>query len=461
MLLLPAIALAAPATARAQDAGPQARKYALLVAVRFYRHAALPDLKYPENDVEELARLLQAGSAGFRVTLLTSTRGRADAAARPTAANIRAALKGMLDRATKHDTVVVALAGHGLQQKVADPNDPKKVAEDAFFCPADARPSDSTDRKELTRTLLSLRELFGQLKDSGAGVKLLLVDACRNDPNTARGLDLDTLPRPPRGTAALFSCSSGQRAYETAKLGGGHGVFFHFVLEGLRGKAKNRDGEVTWDDLSGYVKRQVTRQVPRIIGGGARQAPHLVADLTGDSPVLVRTSPGAAALARGRIHLARQEYAQAIQALNEAVRLDSDEPRAYACRALALAMRRHHLDAVADANDALRLDPGLTLAYAVRGMAQAELGQPDAALADYTEALRLGSGNAALHHLRGNVNLRLKRYAQAVADYSRAIHLDPRHANAYAGRGRAYQGLGDARRAKADLGRARRLGGER
>ncbi len=31
------------------------------------------------------------------------------------------------------------------------------------------------------------------------------------------------------GVAALFSCSPGQRAFESKKAGGGHGIFFHFV----------------------------------------------------------------------------------------------------------------------------------------------------------------------------------------------------------------------------------------
>jgi hypothetical protein len=116
-------------------------------------------------------------------------------------------------------------------------------------------------------------------------VKLLLVDACRNDPASGRSLDAESLPRPPRGTAALFSCSSGQRAFETDKLR--HGVFFHFVLEGLKGKARVEDDEVTWDDLARYVKRQVSRETPKLVGGGARQTPHEIRDLRGESPALL------------------------------------------------------------------------------------------------------------------------------------------------------------------------------
>src|SRR5262249_48586773 len=47
----------------------------------------------------------------------------------------------------------------------------------------------------------------------------------------------------PGGVAALFSCKPGQFARETDTLK--HGVFFHFVLQGLRGEAKNGDGGVS------------------------------------------------------------------------------------------------------------------------------------------------------------------------------------------------------------------------
>jgi formylglycine-generating enzyme required for sulfatase activity len=116
------------------------------------------------------------------------------------------------------------------------------------------------------------------------------VDACRDDPAAGRKVDVDNVPRPPKGTAALFSCASGQRAFETDKLGGkGHGLFFHFVLEGLRGEAKNLDGEVSWDDLTTYVRRQVPRTVVKVIREGAQQSPHLVSNLV-NSPVLVPAS---------------------------------------------------------------------------------------------------------------------------------------------------------------------------
>jgi TPR repeat protein len=279
LLSLSAVAFVLLSTAQAQT--DKGNRYALLVGVREYHHDSLPDLAHTENDVEELSEVLTA--SGYKVAVMTCTRGKKRAFAQPTAKNIRDLLGRILKRVTKHDTVLVALAGHGIQARVAVGG---KEKEESFFCPTDARPRDTTDLKVLSETMISLAEVFKELEESGAGVKLLLVDACRNDPKLGRSLDVESVPRPPRGTAALFSCKAGERAFETPKLGKGHGVFFHHVIRGLKGEARNRRGEVTWSSLSDYVTDKVSDEVPKLIGGGARQTPHEIKNLTGKSPVL-------------------------------------------------------------------------------------------------------------------------------------------------------------------------------
>jgi formylglycine-generating enzyme required for sulfatase activity len=275
--LVVAVALLAPGQAETT----KGKKYALLVGVRNYDHRDLAELKYTENDVEELARALQ-GFTG--VVVLTSTRGQRKASAAPTAKNIRAELKRLLARVTRHDTIVVALAGHGLQIKVKRKG---REVEEGFFCPSDARPRSDATLERQSETMLGFTELFRELEESGVGVKLLLVDACRNDPRAGRSVTADAMPRAPRGMAALFSCKPGERAFETDKLGKGHGVFFHHVIQGLRGAAKNRRGEVTWDSLAIYVKEQVSDDVPVLIGKGAKQTPEEIKKLEGKPPVLL------------------------------------------------------------------------------------------------------------------------------------------------------------------------------
>jgi formylglycine-generating enzyme required for sulfatase activity len=269
--LVAGLALLGPGLAQAE----KGKKHALLVGVREYDSSKFDTLKCTENDAEELARVLRE-QAGFTVRVLTSARGVKRKTDAPTAANLRAEIKALLAGKKRDDTVLVALAGHGMQAQVKEAG---KDADESFFCPSDAQFSD-------TRTLLSLSRLVRDLDGCGAGVKLLLVDACRNEPGLGRNANLDNL-RPPRGLAALFSCKSGERAFETDKLGKGHGVFFHHVIEGLKGEAKNKRGEVTWSRLAEYVTESVSEDVPRLIGGGAKQTPEQKLNITGRSPVLI------------------------------------------------------------------------------------------------------------------------------------------------------------------------------
>ena len=66
----------------------------------------------------------------------------------------------------------------------------------------------------------------------------------------AKGFNAESLSIP-RGVGALFSCSSGEFAHESEKLK--HGVFFHYVLEGLRGKARDQESADESLQLSLYA----------------------------------------------------------------------------------------------------------------------------------------------------------------------------------------------------------------
>jgi hypothetical protein len=309
VLALAALALTLLPTA-GQEARPKPRRFAVLTGVNRYEHADLKTLKYAENDVVALAKLLREN--GYEVVLLTGPEGARDAKRQPTRVNIEARIKEVLRKCRRGDTVLLAFAGHGLQFE---------GRKDAFFCPSDARPF-----KDETDTLVSLAKVYAEMKKSFAAVKLLFVDACRDDPKAARGgrsgVDGDSAPRPPSGVGALFSCSAGQRAYEDDGLK--HGVFFHFVLQGLKGKAKDPDdGDVTFEGLATYVKKQVTRDVPKRIGGGARQAPTLNAgELSGEPAVLLT------------INVAEQEtkavLARALEAIGGTERLS--KVNAFTCK---------------------------------------------------------------------------------------------------------------------------------
>ncbi|HKI21617.1 MAG TPA: SUMF1/EgtB/PvdO family nonheme iron enzyme, partial [Isosphaeraceae bacterium] len=226
-------------------------RYALLVGVRKYDPNELRDLPYSEADVTELAGVLKgAGYKPDNVVLMTQTAGAEDTRFLPIASNIRKELRLLLQGLDEQDSIMVALAGHGVQFR---------GEAESFFCPAGTKLSDRA-------TLIPLAELYKELESSGAALKLLLVDACRNDPqsNNSRAraeVDLESVSRPqrvapPGGVVAFFSCSEGQKAFEHSDLK--HGVFFHFVIEALKGSAVAADErELVLPDLEKYVKRNV------------------------------------------------------------------------------------------------------------------------------------------------------------------------------------------------------------
>ena len=254
------------------------RKYAILVGVKEYDRNQLKNLPFAENDVSEMAEILT--QSGFRrVELLTQAEGAKKSRFLPLAKTIRETIAGVLEDREKDDLVLIAFAGHGVQFKGEKEN---------YFCPMDAV---LTDRS----TLISLSDVYGQLDKSKAGTKLLLVDACRNDPlagnaRAAGEVDLQSqtrpqLPDPPGGVAAFFSCSAGQRAFEDEGLK--HGVFFHHVILGLKGEAKlQKREEVTWDSLVAYVKSEVPDTVKTLYGHTTKQVPENKGELRGQATLI-------------------------------------------------------------------------------------------------------------------------------------------------------------------------------
>jgi formylglycine-generating enzyme required for sulfatase activity len=129
-----------------------------------------------------------------------------------------------------------------------------------------------------------LNQLLARIR---ASHKLLLVDACRNDPESGKGdkenLLGETFARgigvaPFTGgqsrsqvAATLFSSEKGQRAYEWPDKD--RGFFSYFLEKGLNGEAADTDGSVTLAGLVKYLRREVPDHVQRILGVDRIQTP--------------------------------------------------------------------------------------------------------------------------------------------------------------------------------------------
>ncbi|GEM_PF-291908 len=217
-------------------------------------------------------RLVAAGFKPDNIVLMHDAEPRLPPRYLPEAKKIREELQLLLAQVEDDDSLVVALAGHGVQFK---------GEKRSFFCPVDAK----LDEKE---TLIALDDVYRLLEKCPATRKLMLVDACRNDPvsELARSrptVDLESVTRPqtepvPEGLVALFSCREGQKSFEHPDLK--HGIFFHSVLQGWNGAADaNRDGQLTLDELAGYAKletQNIARRDFRTL-----QNPHQSGDFSG------------------------------------------------------------------------------------------------------------------------------------------------------------------------------------
>lgn len=116
-----------------------------------------------------------------------------------------------------------------------------------------------------------------------------------------------------------------------------------------------------------------------------------------------------------------------------------------------------YLKAIEASNQAIKLDPSLAVAYNNRAWSYLELGQYEQAITDSSKAIDLDPRLALAYSNRGLAYIRLGHYEQAVADCTKAIDLDPRLALAYANRGTAYIQLGRYDKAIADLHKAVQL----
>jgi formylglycine-generating enzyme required for sulfatase activity len=256
----------------AQETG---KKLALLVGIDKYPSGSgFSSLPFPQRDVDQLAQLLR--DSGYRpehVRVLTPEKGfKDDPRFLPSGRNVLTEFRLLANDRKPQDSLLIALVGHGLTRKIkikdAAGNEVERLT--GFFCPQDADIRD-------TKSMISLDDLYGELDQSKAGVKVMFVDACRDNPTEGNtGAIPFAPPSVPPSVAALFSCSDGEVAWEDAELGGGHGVFFHFLIEGLKSDADgNRDGKVSLLELVAYTEDKVPdfvshrrgrRQMPVLLG---------------------------------------------------------------------------------------------------------------------------------------------------------------------------------------------------
>jgi uncharacterized caspase-like protein len=274
-------------------------KYAVIVGVSRYQNsgAGLENLRYADRDAAAFRDfLLSPDGGGFKAQNIRFLVNE-DA----TSENVRSALFTFLTKPRPEDAVVLYFAGHG----APDPNDRRNL----YLLTHDTRPTDMGGsafpmwqlQDVFTRILKAKRVITFTDSCHSYGISGERVSAAFKQNNLVNQY---VVRYAAEGDRAVITASDiSELSYESEEWGGGHGVFTHFLLRGLKGEADaNKDGTVTAGELFPFVRDSVQEAT------GGRQTPIALAGLADTLPLsggqALKTASAAPRSSAGRIAFA-------------------------------------------------------------------------------------------------------------------------------------------------------------
>lgn len=217
-------------------------RYALIVGINDYADKNIPDLKYAEADARAVYDALINPTIGGIDSAKTTLLLGADATTRA----IRKALT-QLRGVPKNSTVFIFFSGHGAKEA----GEAFWVTQDAelgglgFSALPDREIRTLTDRIESTRLIMLLDCCYAAATVGGQKAVVDFAEATRGFTG--------------KGRVTITGSGSGEESIEAGDLK--HGVFAHYLLEGLSGKADGADGAedgiVTLPELTTFLDRTV------------------------------------------------------------------------------------------------------------------------------------------------------------------------------------------------------------
>lgn len=237
-------------------------RWAVIVGIGDYASQGIPDLEFAPADARSVQEFLTSAAAGpfqeDHVLFLQDQEA--------TGAAMREALFVFLQQADWNDLVVIYFAGHG----APDPSRPDNL----YLLPYDA------DLDALASTGFPMWDVKTALRRQISSERVIVIaDAC----HSAGALEGLASENPiaggfsqlftPSRRLTMTAANTNEFSLEDARWGG-HGVFTHFLLEGLEGAGDlNGNGIVTFSEVFDYVQenvRQATqnRQNPQKAGWG-------------------------------------------------------------------------------------------------------------------------------------------------------------------------------------------------
>ncbi len=171
------------------------KRLALVIGIDDYRE--VPKLTKAVGDANAIGDKLTA--IGFTVARAINPDRRA----------LSLALANFYSTIEPGDTALIHYSGHGVE-----------IKRENYLLPADIPNPDNGSAELLTSEAIALASLVDTLQDKGANVRILIIDACRDNPfaasgkralGTSRGL---AAVAPPKGSFIMYSAGTGQAALD-------------------------------------------------------------------------------------------------------------------------------------------------------------------------------------------------------------------------------------------------------
>lgn len=228
----------------------ESKKYAILIGVSDYaeldrraRGGELSDLKYADRDALAFKQFLEAQKRrdgdDWTIECLTNREA--------TGANVDRLLSAILNQAGENDLIYIFFSGHARRHPSTG---------ELYLLPYNFRPEEYRDG-------LDYRDLNNLIKRSRARYIITFIDACfSGSPGSAKGKNEQLLTavnslKLPDNKVVIASSRGEESSYEDERLK--QGVFTHYLLKGLQGKAKELNGNnyVELEELLQYLKEKI------------------------------------------------------------------------------------------------------------------------------------------------------------------------------------------------------------
>ncbi len=463
-----------PKSAKAFLTDPDIERWAVVVGISDYKNnPAVTDLKYADRDAQSFYDFLVSPQGGCfkteNIQLLLNQKA--------TVSNLRYALGTFLGKTADKDLVVIYMAGHGAPDT--------KKSKNIYFLTYEA------DTNSLPNTAYPMWEMETALQRFIKAKKVIVVtDACHSAAvsggmTAMRGNEgyrvneyLKKLAESREGCTFITASRAGEGSQESEKWGGGHGVFTHFLLEGLKGKAdRNDDGFITMKEAYDYLYSRVQRESEN------GQSPFALAYLDNSIPMGIcepeklgivsraesiktvevdydpfKVDEATAYYNNGLDYFTSGDYEKAIEFLKKSILINPNDGHAYLYLGDAYEAIKDHQKAIESYRQVIRIAPNGASAYRKLGFVYVGIKDYQKAIESFKEGVRVEPFDVAeAHYVLGRAYFSSSDYQKAIELYKEAIRINPDYAEAYCNLGVTYNNIENYQKAIESLKEAIRI----